>query len=150
MSLGEENRTLKSDNWRNSNAYSKVERIIGYIIFSLFAIYFIFSITEMLVKTRVSIIENNFSEYIEIEIRPKNNIMPEEYTVFVNAKEDIDELFVEIEIEFKTLDDEWIVKNITLSGDVSKNQFLCKDIDLQALSIYNIYKILSIKGEAIL
>lgn len=139
----------QDDDWRYSNAYCRIERIFGYIIFSLFTIYFIFSLVTIFVKERVKLTEVNYSKYIEIEITPKENLKFDEYVVCIYAKEYIENLNLQLEIDFNAFDGEKIIRDVELNGNIKKNKYLRENIHLRSMATTCTYEIKNIEGEAL-
>lgn len=133
------------------NGYTRIERIIGYIIFLIFITYMIFSLVT--VNTGVTkgkdteLTLENWRRYIDVEIEPLNDTQLDIYVLTLTGKENISNFEIVVATEFLGIFDEKNYdREVVLSGFLTINQELKRELEFSVYVMNLSYKVSYIKG----
>ena len=157
---------MNDTNWENvevpqsgENGFSVGERIFGKLLCICFIVVFLIiqgtHFFEYLNRDRELTLEN-YQEYIEISVYASDGAAtgnstvfnPDEYTVRITAKEDIGEFSVAIEVTFRNILYEDIVRTVNIGGEsLSEGNTAEETLSFDTVVMKTVHKVISVEGK---
>ncbi len=157
---------MNDTDWENvevppsgENGFSTVERIFGKILCICFIVVFLIiqgtHFFEYLNRDRELTLEN-YREYIEISVYASDGAAtgnstvfnPDEYTVRITAREDIGEFSVAIEVTFRNILYEDIVRTVNIGGEsLSEGNAAEETLSFDTVVMETGYEVISVEGK---
>ena len=157
---------MNDTNWENvevpqsgENGFSVGERIFGKLLCICFIVVFLIiqgtHFFEYLNRDRELTLEN-YQEYIEISVYASDGAAtgnstvfnPDEYTVRITAKEDIGEFSVAIEVTFRNILYEDIVRTVNIGGEsLSEGNTAEETLSFDTVVMETGYEVISVEGK---
>ncbi len=133
-----------------ANGYSPLERKVGYAILAIFAVFFLVAaavkIAGYVTRPR-ELTEENYREYLEIEIVPETSYNPEAYIVRVTALADISDLSLTLSLVFPIIAlNEEVTRTVSFSGDLSEGEQREEQVALPGISLGARWESFSVSG----
>ena len=157
---------MNDTNWENVEVpqsgeygFSVGERIFGKLLCICFIVVFLIiqgtHFFEYLNRDRELTLEN-YQEYIEISVYASDGAAtgnstvfnPDEYTVRITAKEDIGEFSVAIEVTFRNILYEDIVRTVNIGGEsLSEGNTAEETLSFDTVVMKTVHKVISVEGK---
>lgn len=131
------------------NGYYAGERKFGYFVFVVFIIGVIVSSMVQFVgwvNRPRELTAENYKDYIDIDVTATRNYNPDEYIVRVTAKKDISDLSLSLEVYFTGFIAGDQTYTLVFSGNIEKNGYLERTINLTYYAPNSGYKVIDISG----
>lgn len=131
------------------DGYGIAERVFGYIVMAIFICIVI--VTESMqfidwINRPRELTTENYGDYITVSVDPVRNYNCDEYIVTIEAKEDITDLNMFLEIDFYLYMKGNVEQTVQFSGSIKKGEKLEKRVYLEIFGTYTRYRVRSISG----